>query len=795
MNAKKKSRWTRPAVAATAVGAVVAALTTGTAGSASAKDWPLSLKYTCAYPIIHKQALTIDITASIPEVQTPNKPSGSFPVKAVAHLDAKTMSGLDLIGAVSIEGSATATATIKSPGQADTVIHPELTFDKTAIPEKQQAFDVKAHGMTPSVTIKGKEGDKSQVFVNDLWLKVVAIDGDGYTIDLGTQPDGTNLDHVVCTQDTGQNNLLATITAGSPDGGVPDTTAPTVPANVKAVGSADGKSVGLSWDPSTDPKDSDGSAGSGVAGYEVYDKAGKKVADVTDPKATITGLTPGTEYAFTVKAKDKLGNVSAASAAVKVTTGGAGGNDTTAPSVPANVKAAGSADGKSVELSWDPSTDPKDSDGSAGTGVAGYEVYDQAGKKVADVTDAKATVTGLTPGGSYAFSVKAKDKAGNVSAASAAVKITTAGAGDTTAPGVPVNVKAVGSADGKSVDLSWDPSADPKNADGSAGSGVAGYEVYDKAGKKVADVTDAKATVTGLTPGTEYAFTVKAKDKAGNVSAASSAVQVTTGPAADTVAPSAPANVVATPAPTSVSLTWDKSTDNVAVTGYEVYDSSGKKVADVTATSATLNGLAPDTDYTVTVKAKDKAGNLSAASAPLKFHTGKESTGGEGGEYAFNVNGSTFLKAPNGTAPLTGGLVASIDGATKKYTGDLTLNPTTGDFKIFGFLPVRAGIVMTPQGKVTGTLDGKLVADVNVKVGLPSLSFFGIPLAGGEQCTTRTPSALHLESAGAFDPVKGSKISGKYKLDELEGCEGLAPLLSAFTAGDGNTIDLNLTGR
>nr|WP_237418285.1 fibronectin type III domain-containing protein [Actinomadura rayongensis] len=708
------------------------------------------------------------------------------------------MSGLDLIGAASIEGSATATATIKTPGLADTVIHPELVFDKTAIPEKQQAFDVNAHGMTPSVTIKAKEGDKSQVFVNDLWLKVVAVDADGYTIDLGTQPDGTTLDHVVCTQDTGQNNQLATITYGPADGGVADTTAPTVPANVKAASAADGKSVSLTWDPSTDPKDSDGSAGSGVAGYQVFDKAGKKVADVTDPKATVSGLTPGTEYAFTVKAKDKAGNVSAASAAVKVTTAGGGGtDDTTAPSVPANVKAAGSADGKSVELTWDASADPKNADGSAGSGVAGYEVYDQAGKKVADVTTAKATVTGLTPGGSYSFTVKAKDKAGNVSAASAAVKVTTGGGGatDTTAPGVPVNLKAVGSSDGKSVDLSWDPSADPKNADGSAGSGVAGYEVYDQAGKKIADVTDPKTTVTGLTPGTEYTYTVKAKDKAGNVSAASAAVKVTTGPAADTVAPSAPANVVATPAPTSVSLTWEKSTDNVAVTGYEVYDSSGKKVADVTTNSATLNGLTPDTDYTVTVKAKDKAGNLSGASTPVKFHTGKESTGGEGGEYAFKVSGSTFLKAPNGSAPLTGGLIASVDGATKKYTGDLTLNPTTGDFRILGFLPVRAGLVMTPQGKVTGTMDGKLVADVNVKVGVPSLSFFGIPLAGGEKCTTRTPSALHLESPGAFDPVKGSKISGTYKLDELENCDGLEPLLSAFTAGDGNTINLNVVGR
>ncbi|BCG58397.1 fibronectin type III domain-containing protein [Paenibacillus sp. URB8-2] len=61
--------------------------------------------------------------------------------------------------------------------------------------------------------------------------------------------------------------------------------------------------------------------------------------------------------------------------------------------------------------------------------------------------------------------------------------------------------------------------------------GVTGYDIY-RDGAMVGSTTGATTyTDTGLTANTAYSFTIKAKDAAGNVSAASSALTVTTRPA------------------------------------------------------------------------------------------------------------------------------------------------------------------------------------------------------------------------------------------------------------------------
>jgi exo-1,4-beta-D-glucosaminidase len=85
----------------------------------------------------------------------------------------------------------------------------------------------------------------------------------------------------------------------------------------------------------------------------------------------------------------------------------------------------------------------------------------------------------------------------------------------------------------------------------------------------------------------------------------------------DTAPPSVPGNPRSTGVTSSsVSLAWDASTDDVGVTGYDVYNGSSV-VASVSGTTATVSGLSAGTAYTFTVKAKDAAGNASAASAPV----------------------------------------------------------------------------------------------------------------------------------------------------------------------------------
>lgn len=98
------------------------------------------------------------------------------------------------------------------------------------------------------------------------------------------------------------------------------------------------------------------------------------------------------------------------------------------------------------------------------------------------------------------------------------------GGGDTTAPSAPTGFKSTGSTP-TSVALSWNASADEPS-----GSGVMGYDVY-RGSAKVGTSTTTAFTESGLTPATTYGYTVKARDAAGNISAASASVIATTQPA------------------------------------------------------------------------------------------------------------------------------------------------------------------------------------------------------------------------------------------------------------------------
>ncbi|MGS0687638.1 fibronectin type III domain-containing protein [Nakamurella sp. GG22] len=177
---------------------------------------------------------------------------------------------------------------------------------------------------------------------------------------------------------------------------------------------------------------------------------------------------------------------------------------------------------------------------------------------------------------------------------------------DTTAPTAPTGLTA-GQPGSTSVPLSWTAATDNV--------GVTGYEVY-RAGALIKTVTGTAYTDTGLTPSTSYSYTVKAVDAAGNNSLASNTATATTTAAADITAPTAPSGLtVGQPGSSSVPLTWTAATDNVGVTGYEVYRNSGATpVKTVTGATYTDTGLTPSTSYSYTVKAVDAAGNKSPAS-------------------------------------------------------------------------------------------------------------------------------------------------------------------------------------
>ncbi|MFD7325772.1 discoidin domain-containing protein [Streptomyces sp. NPDC059875] len=96
----------------------------------------------------------------------------------------------------------------------------------------------------------------------------------------------------------------------------------------------------------------------------------------------------------------------------------------------------------------------------------------------------------------------------------------------------------------------------------------------------------------------------------------------------DTTPPSVPGSLRSTASTaSSVALAWNASTDNVGVTGYDVYR-GGALVGSVSGTSYTDTGLSASTSYTYTVRARDAAGNASGASGAVSVTTQSGSGGG-----------------------------------------------------------------------------------------------------------------------------------------------------------------------
>lgn len=337
----------------------------------------------------------------------------------------------------------------------------------------------------------------------------------------------------------------------------------------------------------------------------------------------------------------------------------AAGGDTSPPTVPTGLAATTNTSVPRVNLAWSASTD--------NVGVTGYTVYRNGSllTSVSGTTLAYAdnTVTSLA---TYSYAVDAFDAAGNHSAQSSPVSVTTP---DTSPPTVPTGVAATAVSPGE-IDLSWSASTDNV--------GVTGYTVY--RGGVLLATTRAGVTKwadTTVVASTAYSYTVDAFDAAGNHSARSAPASATTPAAPDTQPPTVPAGVTATVGTTvgEADVAWTASTDNVAVTGYTIYRDGAAlgTVAGsiVTYADHTVAGL---TTYSYTVDAFDAAGNHSAQSLGAGVTT------------------------PDWTAPtVPAGLTATLINSGEI---DLTWNASTDNVGVTGYTVYRNGVAIatTPTG-------------------------------------------------------------------------------------------------
>ena len=217
--------------------------------------------------------------------------------------------------------------------------------------------------------------------------------------------------------------------------------------------------------------------------------------------------------------------------------------------------------------------------------------------------------------------------------------VTTAGNADQQAPSVPTGLAAVVSSVRTSITLSWASSVDNV--------AVTTYKLYrDSSQIMNNNVLTYVDTVPVSASSVAYSYNVLACDVVGNCSTQSPTVVGVV----DASLPSVPTSLTArAQSQSQIYLSWPTSTDNIGVTGYEIFQTTpvitASMVGTSTTTDLTITGLTASTTYGHKVRARDAAGNRSALNT--------------------TASTATTLSAADVTAPsVPGGVTAVASAAT-----------------------------------------------------------------------------------------------------------------------------------
>ncbi|WP_326595750.1 DUF6801 domain-containing protein [Streptomyces sp. NBC_01803] len=188
--------------------------------SASADPASLTLNYTCPFPLIGTQPISVDISTDIPGTIEVNEMTPPIEIEAITTVNAKTHQGLKTVASTTIEGSAIAYSNIAAPG-FDLPLEVPIEIPKQNIPPAPPytEFDITANGSAPEISFS--EPGHGEITVGDLLLTLTPRKADG-------TPTGLKTFESACTVVEGQDNVLAEFEVVPEGGGSTDVTDPDV---------------------------------------------------------------------------------------------------------------------------------------------------------------------------------------------------------------------------------------------------------------------------------------------------------------------------------------------------------------------------------------------------------------------------------------------------------------------------------------------------------------------------------------------------------------------------------------
>lgn len=288
--------------------------------------------------------------------------------------------------------------------------------------------------------------------------------------------------------------------------------------------------------------------------------------------------------------------------------------DTTPPTVPLNLRTT-DIQIRQISVTWSPSQDEG--------GLKGYEVFLNNGSK-GHTTATSYTFKDLTPNTTYSIKVRAIDKSANKSDFSNTVTPKTL-IDPNDCRGEITNLKLT--TDRYPSETSW-AIFDENNevvAKGDKHDKNKAYEFKNclPTGCYTFQIVDSYGDGICCNYGNgSFEFIVNGKQIGkGSNFGSNFTKQFCIGKVLDETAPTPPLNLKASETTeTSTKLSWDKATDNVAVTGYELFQ-DGKSIGKSTYLNQLVKNLTPKTTYSFYVKAFDEAGNISKQSNTVKVTT------------------------------------------------------------------------------------------------------------------------------------------------------------------------------